>query len=145
MTGSREPDVSIGAAREADELVVRRILDAGLLRYGRLEARIDAACVLVARVDPEEPGEGAEPPPAGSIVGALVAVPRDGRTEIEAIAVRRRRRGRGIGSALVEAAAARWGPLVASFEPELTPFYESLGFVVEREEPGSDRRRGRLG
>ena len=52
--------------------------------------------------------------------------------EIEAVAVRPKRRGQGVGSALVEAASERVeGGLVASFDPDVLPFYEHLGFEVE--------------
>ena len=52
-------------------------------------------------------------------------------TEIVSIAVHRSRRGRGIGRALVEAAAARSaGPLVARFHEQVRPFYEALGFEI---------------
>lgn len=65
----------------------------------------------------------------------------DGR-EIDAIAVRRRRRGQGIGTRLVErAAAAAAGDLRAEFHRRVRPFYDSLGFAIEpTDEP--DRFRG---
>ncbi|KYH26930.1 acetyltransferase (GNAT) family protein [Halalkalicoccus paucihalophilus] len=71
--------------------------------------------------------------------GALVL---DG-ARIEAIAVVRTHRGRGIGSALVGRAAER-GPLSADFRPAIRPFYESLGFEIEREDGREKRYRGRL-
>ena len=52
-------------------------------------------------------------------------------TEIEQIAVHRSRRGRGIGSSLVDAAAERAaGALVARFHEQVRPFYDALGFVI---------------
>ena len=68
----------------------------------------------------------------------------DGR-EIEAIAVRRRRRGQGIGTRLVErTAAATDGTLHAEFHRRVRPFYDSLGFAIEpTDEP--DRFRGQYG
>ncbi|MFB6092753.1 MAG: GNAT family N-acetyltransferase [Haloquadratum sp.] len=52
-------------------------------------------------------------------------------TEIEQIAVHRSRRGRGVGTALVAAAADRVdGPLVARFRESVRPFYDALGFEV---------------
>lgn len=63
----------------------------------------------------------------GRLLGALVL---DG-AEIAAVAVRPRRRGQGIGTALVEASAARRERLTAGFDPGVRPFYESLGFDVE--------------
>lgn len=71
------------------------------------------------------------------VLGALVL---DGQ-EVEAIAVRRRRRGQGIGAALIEAAADRRGVLTAEFDADVRPFYESLGFEVDR--AGDERFCGR--
>jgi len=61
---------------------------------------------------------------------------------VVAIAVRRARRARGIGTALVAAAAERWRPLTADFDPRVSAFYEKLGFDVR--ERGDGRLRGRL-
>jgi len=67
------------------------------------------------------------------VLGALVL---DG-THIDAVAVRRRRRAQGIGTALVEAAADRRDHLTAEFDADLRPFYEGLGFAVaETDDPG---------
>jgi GNAT superfamily N-acetyltransferase len=72
------------------------------------------------------------------ICGVLV---RSG-PEIEALAVRRRRRDQGIGTALVERARTDTGtPLIASFDARVRPFYESLGFAIDSIEAG--RLRGR--
>jgi GNAT superfamily N-acetyltransferase len=81
---------------------------------------------------------------------AFVAVADDGTTalgalvldgeRIAAVAVRPGRRGQGIGSALVEAAADRRNRLVAAFDPDVEPFWRSLGFAIER--AGDGRRRG---
>lgn len=67
---------------------------------------------------------------AARILGVIVL----DDNHIEAIAVRRRRRGQGIGTALVETASDRAGSgrLTAEFSPDLSPFYESLGFDIER-------------
>jgi GNAT superfamily N-acetyltransferase len=74
------------------------------------------------------------------VLGALVLA----GTHIDAVAVRRRRRGQGIGTALVEAAADRRERLTAAFDADLRPFYEKLGFDIEpTEEAGrlcGDRR-----
>ena len=73
----------------------------------------------------------------GRVLGALVL---DG-THIEAVAVRRRRRGQGIGTALVKAALDRRDRLTAEFDANVRPFYEALGFDIEPlDEP--DRYRG---
>lgn len=69
------------------------------------------------------------------VLGALVL---DGN-HVDAVAVRRRRRGQGIGTALVEAAAERRERLTAAFDADLRPFYEKLGFEIE---PGE--KAGRL-
>jgi GNAT superfamily N-acetyltransferase len=75
----------------------------------------------------------------GVILGALVLDER----RIEALAVRPRRRGQGIGSALVRAAGDRAdGPVVAAFDAHLREFYERLGFTIEP--VGEARYRGRL-
>lgn len=65
---------------------------------------------------------------ASRILGVLVL----DDNHIEAIAVRRRRRGQGIGTALIEAASEREARLTAEFSPDVSPFYESLGFEIER-------------
>jgi GNAT superfamily N-acetyltransferase len=58
------------------------------------------------------------------------------------VATRRRHRDRGVGSALIAAALERRGRLVAEFDPDVRPFYESVGFDVEP--VGDGRLRGRL-
>jgi GNAT superfamily N-acetyltransferase len=62
------------------------------------------------------------------VLGALVL----NGNHIDAVAVRRNRREQGIGRALVEAASERRGRLTASFRPEVSLFYESLGFEIEQ-------------
>ncbi|WP_367176949.1 GNAT family N-acetyltransferase [Haloarcula rubripromontorii] len=74
----------------------------------------------------------------GRVLGALVV---DG-THIEAVAVRRRRRGQGIGTALVEAALDRRGRVTAEFDADVRPFYEQLEFDIEPLDSESDRFRG---
>lgn len=73
------------------------------------------------------------------VLGALALVGQ----ELEAVAVRPGRRGQGIGTALVEAAAERRPRLVAEFDSRVYAFYESLGFDVDPAE-GTDRYRGIL-
>lgn len=87
--------------------------------------RIDTETVFVAVAD-------------GRILGACVL---DG-PKIDAIAVRRRRRGQGIGGRLVERAAASVdGVLCADFHRRVRPFYDALGFAIEpTDEP--ERFRG---
>lgn len=64
----------------------------------------------------------------GPILGAIVV--QEGH--VVAIAVRPNRRGQGIGSELIIAAARRTDdPLTATFDPAVAPFYERLGFELE--------------
>ncbi|MCL7416220.1 MAG: GNAT family N-acetyltransferase [Halalkalicoccus sp.] len=114
-------------------------------RKGECEAVMRVVEGALLEVDPEGVREAIAAGDAfvavnrGHVKGALVL---DG-ARIEAIAVGRTHRGRGIGSALVERAAER-GPLSAGFRPAVRPFYESLGFEIEREEGSEKRCRGRL-
>ena len=120
----------------ADELAAAMgVLDGANLEVDarRVRERIDgddASSVLVATQN-------------GRILGALVL---DG-DEVEAVAVRPGRRGQGIGTALIEAAANRCDALTAEFDDDVRPFYESLGFVVEPlgEDAADGRFRGRRG
>jgi GNAT superfamily N-acetyltransferase len=108
--------VEIRHGREGDLLAALRILEGSMLKIGasQIRRRTESDEVLVAEVD-------------GRIVGALV---RDGE-HVEAIAVRPQRRGRGIGSRLVEEALAETGGVTVEFREEVRPFYESLGFDIE--------------
>jgi GNAT superfamily N-acetyltransferase len=103
------------ATRE-ERPAVLNVLDGAMLATDGVGERIAAGAVLVAVA---ENGE--------RVLGALVL---DG-THIEAVAVRRRRRGQGIGTALVEAAADRRERLTAEFDADVRPFYEHLGFSIE--------------
>lgn len=106
-------------ARPDERDVALNVLDAAMLESDR----VDEGALLVA-----VKGE--------SVVGALLLVGE----RIDAVAVRRRRRGQGVGSALVKAASERRERLVAGFDPDVRPFYESLGFSVVESEDG--RLRG---
>lgn len=110
---------AVRVAAGDDFLEVMRVVDAALLDVdaSTVERRIERESVLVA---------GRE-----RVHGALVAAPRDSGAHVEAVAVRRSRRGQGVGSALVTAALDRWGRLTAAFDPDVRPFYESLSFAVE--------------
>ncbi|WP_247010268.1 GNAT family N-acetyltransferase [Halorientalis litorea] len=92
------------------------VFDSAMLQTdaGAVEAAIDGADLLVATSE-------------GRVLGACLL---DGH-EIEAIAVRPGRRGQGIGTALVAAAADRRGRLVAEFDPRVRPFWDALGFEIE--------------
>lgn len=121
-------------ARPADRVDVRRVLDAAMLEVQDLSARIEAGDIIVAVAD-------------GRVLGACVLVPPDdapdwvarggveGRLEqgidahVDAIAVRRRRRGEGIGGALIDRAGER-GALSAAFEGDVRAFYEDMGFDI---------------
>ncbi|MEF8774107.1 MAG: GNAT family N-acetyltransferase [Halobacteriales archaeon] len=115
------------------------VLDAAMLATDDLPAAVRAGRVLVAVEE-------------GRVLGALVvaapaSVPdwsheRDADAHVEAVAVRRRRRGQGVGTVLVEAALSRGDRLTAAFDPVVAPFYESLGFAIERT---GDRWRGWYG
>lgn len=146
-------DVTIRVAGPRDHLGVMRVLDGANLECDAsvIERRIENGMVLVADDD-------------SRIIGALVAVPRtngdgtddaesdgaeiadaesDGESSetasalgahVEAVGVRLRRRGQGIGTALMRDAADRWRPLTADFYPGLSGFYEKLDFDIEKRE-----------
>ncbi len=118
----------IREASEDDTVGVRSVLDGANLAVsdGAVAKAIRHESIFVAATP-------------SAIIGAIVL---DGST-IEALAVRRKRRGRGIGSALVWAAAARQSTLHATFRRGLRPFYESVGFKVT-ESLLSDRLRGQV-
>jgi len=96
---------------------VLNILDGAMLAIDGVEERIAAGSVFVA-----VSGDGDE-----RLLGALVL----DEAHIDAVAVRRRRRGQGIGTALVERAAERRDRLTAAFDADVRPFYERLGFEIE--------------
>jgi GNAT superfamily N-acetyltransferase len=126
-------DVTIREGRPDELAAVLGVLDGGALETDAdgVRASIDRGETLVA-VPVTDATDG-------TMVGALVL---DG-CEIRAVAVRRRRRGQGIGSALVETAASRRDRLVAEFDEGVRPFYEALGFAIEPvAQPG--RYRGTL-
>jgi GNAT superfamily N-acetyltransferase len=133
-------NITVREATPDDRLGVRRVLDAAMLAVREdLPKRIDAGDVLVAERS-ESKAEGDQP-----ILGALVLVLREcgdagnpDTAHVNAVAVRRARRGRGVGSALVRTAAERHARLTAEFDPDVRPFYESLGFDI------SERENGRL-
>jgi GNAT superfamily N-acetyltransferase len=108
MTG-----LEVRVARPDEHPSVMNVLDGAMLDVGADRVAADATTTLVACE-------------AGRVLGALVL---DGE-EILAVAVRRSRRGQGIGSALIEAAGTRRERLVAEFRDRERPFYESLGFEI---------------
>ncbi|QZP36649.1 GNAT family N-acetyltransferase [Halobaculum magnesiiphilum] len=125
--GDSAAAASIRPARGDDADAVRRLLDAAMLSVpDDLADRVAAGDALVA-VDADTAGETDDP----AVIGALVLAD----SHIDAIAVRKRRRADGVGTALVAAAAERTdGSLTATFRPGVRPFYESLGFEIEARE-----------
>ena len=112
-------DVELRRGTNDDVVAAMRVLQGALLD-------VDGSTVRDAAPDGElllaETGDW--------VVGALVV--RDGH--IEGIAVRRERRGEGIGSALVEAAVAdENGTVTADFRAGVRQFWKELGFEVEQE------------
>ncbi|WP_235853531.1 GNAT family N-acetyltransferase [Halosimplex salinum] len=137
-------DVTVRPATGEDLTGILGVLDAGALATDadRVRASIDRGDAFVA-VRSDADGEPA------TILGALVLVDAagaersDGTAEIDAVAVRRGRRGQGIGRALVRAAGERYDRLVAEFDAGVRPFYENLGFTV-RAVDGEERFRGSI-
>ena len=114
---SHTPDsLCVRPASVAELPDVLNVLDGAALETdtGRLRGAIDGEALLVAVADGDR------------ILGALVL---DG-AEITAVAVRRRRRDQGIGTALVEAAATRRTRLVAEFDARVRAFWERVGFEI---------------
>ncbi|MGQ3328822.1 MULTISPECIES: GNAT family N-acetyltransferase [Halorubrum] len=140
MSAERDtPDaVGIETATPDDRLDVLRVLDAAMLETDSetVDAAIDAGDALVARFSR-----------TGAVVGALVATrPDPGRIHVDAVAVRRARRGRGIGSALVAAVVRRAErdaaveTVTAAFDADLRAFYADLGFAIRSAEDADESR-----
>jgi GNAT superfamily N-acetyltransferase len=131
-------DVRVQEAAVPELPDVLNVVDGAMLDIdtGRLRSAIDRGEVLVAVADGTSSEERRDTG-TDRVVGVLVL---DGE-EITAVAVRRRRRGQGIGTRLVEAAADRRERLVADFDPRVDAFWASLGFEIEAL-PDSDRFRG---
>lgn len=115
-------------ADEDDRVAVLAVLEGALLEVDpdAVAARIGTGDVLVA-VDGDR------------VVGALVAAPADADgsgARVEAMAVRSARRREGVGRALVDAAAARYGRLTADFRAAVRPFYAAVGFEVTERADG---------
>ena len=129
--------VSIRRGTPDDRLAVVRLFDAGLLETDadRLRRQLDATAgfVCLATIDER---------PVGAIAVDLAstsdskAVDNAEPARITAIAVQRRRRDRGIGRQLVDAAATRIAPrpLTAVFDERVRPFYRACGFEIESHE-----------
>lgn len=123
--------VRVREATPGELPAVLNVLNGGGLTtdYARTERAIAAGDVVVAVAGPAGREE--------RVLGALVL----GGAEITAVAVRRRRRAQGIGTALVEAADDRRQRLLAEFDAHVCSFWESLGF--ETRGLGDGRYRGR--
>jgi GNAT superfamily N-acetyltransferase len=106
--------MAVRHADPAEIAAVRGILDAAMLSVEPAQLREGTTLVAVE---------------ADRLLGVLVL---DG-AEIDAVAVRPRRRNQGIGSALVAAAGDRRDRLTAGFDPDVRPFYESLAFDIRCE------------
>lgn len=123
-------DVRVREATVPELPDVLNVLDGAMLDVdsGRLRTAIDRGDVLMAVAGGDSDDV--------RVLGALVL---DG-AEITAVAVRQRRRNQGIGTMLVEAATDRCERLVATFDPRVRDFWESLGFSIEpAAEPGRFR------
>jgi len=140
-------DVTVRPATADDVTGILGVLDAAALETGagRVRASVDRGDAFVAvRAEREASDAG------GTVLGAIALVGPSGArgadtAHVDAVAVRRRRRGRGIGRALVAAATERYDRLTAEFDPKVRPFYESLGFDIEPvEDAERDRYRGVL-
>ncbi|MFW5956673.1 MAG: GNAT family N-acetyltransferase [Halorhabdus sp.] len=111
------------ATRE-DLVAVLNVLDGAALEtdYEAIRARLERGDVLVAVAENDSDR-------------VLAACELDGE-RVVAIAVRKRRRGQGIGTALIRAAVRDRNRLVAEFDADARPFYEALGFGVTQIDGG---------
>ncbi|MFQ3476490.1 GNAT family N-acetyltransferase [Halonotius sp. F2-221B] len=141
-------ELSLRRAGPDDRLAVVRLFDAGLLETDpdRLRRQLDATAgfVLLGTIDERPVGAIAVDLASGDNSEEVDDNERVDDTEparITAIAVRRRRRDRGIGRRLIDAAADRVAPrpLTAVFDERVRPFYHACGFEIE---PHEGRLRG---
>jgi len=116
------PDITIREATISDLPSLMNVIDASLLYVDieSVKSSISSNDVLVA-TSPT------------TILGVLISK----QNNIEAIAVRSRRRHQGIGSALVRSLAKKLdGPLIAEFDGPSLQFYQKLGFSLLSEHQG---------
>ena len=127
--------MAIRTAQDGDLVSVLNVLDGADLAtdHDQVQTAIERGDVFVAVPDEDQDGS--------PVVGAVVL---DGE-EIVNVAVRRRRRDQGIGSVLVERAMQERDRLVAQFDTDVRPFYESLGFDIAAAGDGRCRGVWRLG
>lgn len=111
-------DVRVRPATESEHAAVANVIDGAALELADdvLRAAIETESALVAVTGEDD-----------RVLGALVL---DG-VRILAVAVRPNRRGQGIGTRLVTAAAERRDRLVAECEESVRPFWDSLEFAIE--------------
>jgi|APHM01.1.fsa_nt_gi Acetyltransferase (GNAT) family. len=142
--------VSIRRGDPTDRLAVVRLFDAAMLdtAANRLRRQLTATDGLVLIATHEETPVGAIALDASAASDEeqvdIDSTRVDGDTDpvrITAIAVRRRRRDREIGRALIETAAERVAPrpLTAGFDEGVRPFYDACGFEID---PHNDRYWG---
>ena len=166
-----DDSILVREATTGAELGVRRVLDAAMLESTATSAAVARGDAFVAVAGGGGPAAGDEATDEsgavdgggavdeGRVVGALVLVPYssvelpdavaergdavagDVGMHVDAVAVRRRRRGQGIGRALVEAALERERRLTVAFDPGVSAFYDALEFatVLEGEEASDGR------
>lgn len=106
--------ISVRPATAEDYVAAMAVVEAALLAVdaGTVRRSIAEAQVIVATS-------------GGRVLGVVVL---DG-SHVEAIAVRPARRGQGIGTALIEAAAERHDRLTATFASAVRPFFAAVGFA----------------
>ncbi|MFB6298703.1 MAG: GNAT family N-acetyltransferase [Halobacteriales archaeon] len=134
MPSVTHEDVTIRPATSAELLPVMRVLDGAMLAIeeATVRARIATDDVRVAVRRSSD-----------RVLGAVVVDPtHDEGYWIDAIAVRSAYRGRGIGTALIDAIGDDTTVIVAGFDASARPFYRSLGFEIEAASE-DDRFRGR--
>jgi len=129
--------VKVREATPGDELAVRRVLDAAMLASDAVDDAVARGDALVAVDDDRVVGALVLTPSVSVEYPDAVAPESDGM-HVDAVAVRRRRRGQGIGRALVEAALMRARWLTVAYDVRVAEFYDALGFDVVAER--DDRR-----
>lgn len=125
------PDRPVRTATLEDLPAVMNVLDGAALAVSAptVRRRIETGHVLISVSE------------SGTVLAAMVVIPRQTGVHVEAIAVRPGRRNQGIGSRLVAEAADRWERLTAAFDSGVSDFYEVLGFDVR---PTGERCFGEL-
>ena len=142
--------LSIRRGDPADRLAVVRLFDAAMLdtaadRLSQQLTGTDGVVLIATRGETPVGAIALDYSPASDKKRVAVDSTRvDDDTDlvrITAIAVRRRRRDRGIGRTLIEAAANHVTPrpLTARFDEEVQPFYRACGFEID---PRNDRYWG---